>query len=137
MPSVYLQVRSEKGQKMSFRTLVSIVLVAPSVSLAGTVAGKIDTHQFDLEVTCEFNQAMGWIQIRSDSGFSQKDTNGDGFFLEVSGPGSPLGVVFKAKDEVYKFGFSDVEVSETGFASSETMRRSDGSEYDVALDAKC
>lgn len=104
---------------------------------AGIAALEIDSHATELVVSCE-RLSNGMLNVRSaDTGFSEKDTNGDGFFFKATGFGDTVAIVFQAVGEEYKFGLSKVSVSELGFEAADEVRRSDGSKYAVDVKVAC
>lgn len=108
-----------------------------SSGYAGTAALAIDSHETVLDVSCE-RLSNGMLNVRSaDTGFSEKDTDGDGFFFKATGFGSTIAIVFHASADEYKFGFSDVSFSDFGFEASDEVRRKNGSKYDVDVNVEC
>ena len=108
-----------------------------SFGYAGTAALEVDSHVTELDVSCE-RLSNGMLNVRSaDTGFSEKDTDGDGFFLKATGFGDTVAIVFHAVGDEYKFGLSDVAFSDLGFEATAEVRRSDGSKYEVDVKVAC
>ncbi|MEY1555921.1 hypothetical protein AB3Y40_09835 [Yoonia sp. R2331] len=116
--------------------MVSGVLFT-SVGHAGTATLDVEGHATELEVSCEL-LSNGMLNVRTaDPGFSEKDTDGDGFFFKATGFADTVAVVFHAADDEYKFGLSAVSFSELGFEAADEVRRGDGTTYTVDVTVSC
>lgn len=121
--------------------LLSSILVSGIVLVssgnAGTAALEIGNHVTELDVSCE-RLSNGMLNVRSaDVAFSEKDTDGHGFFFKATGFRSTMAVIFHANGDEYKFGFSDFPFSELGFEAADQVRQNTGSKYDVDVKVEC
>lgn len=118
--------------------------MAVAQSHNGRFKGKIDNHEFDLPVQCDF-ASIGkatWITAGTDANphSPQEDTNGDGIAgqinASVGGSSNNVGVHIRFGNDEYKFGgMKTVVFREQGFSWKTSIEHYDSQKRQALLEA--
>jgi len=105
----------------------------------GIISGEIDGKKIELQVYCEYAQALGLLNAKSDwKRNKQGDTDGDGLFITAGGMKTQgmLAVIFHNDKQVYKFGKKS-QFDRNGFTLKSEFKRKDGTAYSADIELKC